>query len=1328
MDKMRRHWLASTLAVGAFFVPSARAATFQWTGNAPIFVAEWFNGTTTEFHEFQGLLEWQTFCNSRAGAACETFSLWSSPGNWDRNALPGLGDTVVIGASTVVTMGSFNSIYQGSLLPFGQAGLLTMGASSVLKLGLGTLRIATAGAIDTLALGLAGTLLNDGTVTVSNLAFASGQIRGTGTTKVNGSTAAKLDTGVQSGHTMEWAGSYSGTIDITLSSLATFHNTGNLQSVSGVGKFNLLGGTSLLDPGIVRNTGVMEGSFLFSNTRLLNDGSIDIGAGSLVANNNGIHAGSFIGAAGSEMRFAATGAGNGHRFLPGSSMSTQGRVVFSGTNHIVEGTYAAQETIVGTNFATLRFLSRPSSLPVVIVNPSSQVTFASQLGVDIGELTIGAAGANAFAFFSTGTASTAGKVSLLAGGLNTQAALNITGELVWNSGTLIGPVTAGSVTLGAGVRTLTGTLRNLGSGTWMAGSFLDWTGKLINSAGATFDLKSDVTVSGTGGSIENAGLFLKSDGTGTTTFTIAFDNSGRLEVQKGTLKLAGGGQHSGALVAGPGARIDLSGDNQFTNNVSPTGNVNFLGGRIQIINGTFTNNAQIAGVDLRVDPAGRLLNRGAFNSNLNSFVGQVDNFGEIVNESSIAQGAVLWNLNNKGFIHNTVNAHMVVAASWTHSDRILNDGSFEAFAPGTVSGRITNFGTMRLGNQTLTSLGVIENWGSLELQNMLVEGKVQSTSTNDLNGISVHIAPGGSLTTAGMYLGSGFTWIDGLLEATGGFLQNNDILKGVGVLRGDVALGGYAQVTPGSPTGTLTIQGNLDITTRAFGPFGNIVIEIAGANDHGKLLVSGHTALDAVADLSFAPGYLPKDGQAFTWLRSNTVSGFVEARLLGLPFDWQATTEVGPTAVTTTLLNEPAADFSAQIQTFGVVSIAQGNVGQNFVSLFSPVVLDGLNNAGWFVNQTDAGIEVRDLQNRAGAKIANRGDMRITGLFDNSGTIYNRAGGVFYNFAGGSNTGTITNAGSLYIVDLPFTNAKGGYLESRGELGVFGFNGGQFINDGEVQLYGSAFNSYSTAFFQGTIQNRGTFVVNSGATVEGTGSYYQVYGNDFAEPTTVVNGVLGSADVRFYAGSVSGTGTIVSDTVYAFGMRIEPGGTVGTVMVQPSSGASNMALRSMLVAPASLQNTLTIDGNFIADGVTFNIEFAGDGSRDVLHVTGQTTLVGTNFVRFLFVDGYAPQAGDSFVWLASDGGVSGLAQLVHAVFVRSSGGELSPWEAPADLSVSFRDGRLEVTAVPEPEQWAQFFAGLIVLGWAAYRRSSALRRKRCTRLPNVTIGDGAANV
>src|SRR5205807_9880084 len=114
-------------------------------------------------------------------------------------------------------------------------------------------------------------------------------------------------------------------------------------------------------------------------------------------------------------------------------------------------------------------------------------------------------------------------------------------------------------------RTLTGVINNDGVVTWSATGNLTFSGGAVNNhATGTFDIQTDIASSAQGsvGAFSNAGLFVKSAGTGTTTVggLSAFTNTGTVRAQTGTLSFMVPVTSSGAgnaFDAAAGAGIDF---------------------------------------------------------------------------------------------------------------------------------------------------------------------------------------------------------------------------------------------------------------------------------------------------------------------------------------------------------------------------------------------------------------------------------------------------------------------------------------------------------------------------------------------------------------------------------------------------------------------------------------------------------------------------------------------------------------------------------------------------------------------------------------------------
>ena len=116
-----------------------------------------------------------------------------------------------------------------------------------------------------------------------------------------------------------------------------------------------------------------------------------------------------------------------------------------------------------------------------------------------------------------------------------------------------------------------------GGGTWSAGSInLNPTftgnaaaGVVRNFAGSTFNNSFDGSLftqnfdngaeNGASALFDNQGILQKSGGTGTSTLSAAFNNSGTVNVNAGTLNFSGGGTDVGGTYAGTGATLQFGG-------------------------------------------------------------------------------------------------------------------------------------------------------------------------------------------------------------------------------------------------------------------------------------------------------------------------------------------------------------------------------------------------------------------------------------------------------------------------------------------------------------------------------------------------------------------------------------------------------------------------------------------------------------------------------------------------------------------------------------------------------------------------------------------------
>ena len=189
------------------------------------------------------------------------------------------------------------------------------------------------------------------------------------------------------------------------------------------------------------------------------------------------------------------------------------------------------------------------------------------------------------------TVSNNGVLNLASGTLTGAGALTISNLLNWNGGTLTG----------TGKKTVSGTLNLSGDQYFLDGTTLETTGATVwtgngtlyaanaaswnNTSTGTIDLQGDADFyqnNGAQPTFNNAGTLTKSNGTTTDESYISgiFNNTGTVQVKKGTLRLSGGGTNTGSFSIDNGATLKLSSNYNFNtgNSITGAGNFNIEGG------------------------------------------------------------------------------------------------------------------------------------------------------------------------------------------------------------------------------------------------------------------------------------------------------------------------------------------------------------------------------------------------------------------------------------------------------------------------------------------------------------------------------------------------------------------------------------------------------------------------------------------------------------------------------------------------------------------------------------------------------------------------------
>ncbi|MBI5383845.1 MAG: hypothetical protein HZA90_04070 [Verrucomicrobia bacterium] len=145
---------------------------------------------------------------------------------------------------------------------------------------------------------------------------------------------------------------------------------------------------------------------------------------------------------------------------------------------------------------------------------------------------------------------------------------SLRGTVTWTSGTINGAVSVASNAVlqvsGATEKGLnSGVLTNQGLVRWGGTGPLKFlAGAVANAAGGTMEIVDDLSFINwwPNGQFYNAGLVRKTAGSGTNSFTVAFHNTGTVEVQSGTVAIGGGGTGTGVFHAATNAALRFTGE------------------------------------------------------------------------------------------------------------------------------------------------------------------------------------------------------------------------------------------------------------------------------------------------------------------------------------------------------------------------------------------------------------------------------------------------------------------------------------------------------------------------------------------------------------------------------------------------------------------------------------------------------------------------------------------------------------------------------------------------------------------------------------------------
>jgi hypothetical protein len=943
-----------------------------------------------------------------------------------------------------------------------------------------------------------------------------------------------------------------------------------------------------------------------------------------------------------------------------------------------------------------------------------------------------------------GTTVNAGTFAWTGGGISGSGGFNNQGNLAWSGGTLTNTLvnqgnlnwsggTVNGILINSGAMTVSGTgtmaidnvgvLTNHGTITQTGTAQVQFnssnftypqlTGILNNAPDGTYNLTGDgglqsgtlYTSSGSypfgSGVINNSGLFEKTGGTGTSIIapSIAFNNTGTVEVDSGTMAFNGGGSiTTGNYVFNNGSVVQLAGGSETLSgaiNISGNGTLQINGAVVSAGGGnssTFTN---------LNNGANLLISGGAVYGDTNSSV----TFNLTGNSQTTFSGGLL------GGPGSTINMGNFIWTGGTISDYngfgsitgFTNNASMTISGPDAKSidttGVLTNHGTI---TQTGTAQVLFNNYSNYPTVQ-------QGVLTNAVDGTYNLTGDGGlsagtnanNFSTSGV--GSGFGVVNnaGLFEKTGGTETST--------IASTIAFNNTGTVEVDS--GTLAFQGGGSITSGNYVFSNGNVAQLAGGSEslNGSINLSGNGTLQingAVVSVSgsHSATFTNLTDRANLLINGGTVYGDTNSSVtFNLTGNSQTTFAGG-------LLGGPGSIINTGnfIWTGGTISDYNG---------FAPTT--GFTNNG---SMTISGTGTMAIDNVG--VLTNHGTITQTGTAQvqfNASSFLTFQSGLLNNSIDG--TYNLTGDGGL---------ASGFYTNSGGSFN--GIGSGTVNNVGLFEKTGGT--GISTIASTIALNNTGTVEVDSG-TLSFQGSVTQQSGNTLTGGTWNVNAnstlsLANGGDITTNQGNVTLSGANSSFTNFNSiannqgSFNLSNGRSFSTIGNLTNSGQVNIDKTSSLNVDGTFIQTATgtlagegtlagdtnLSGNIEAGnaGLTINGNLALNSDAALkfdlgsINVQGNLALNNANLILNFALGNNPLASGTQLTLLTYSGTESGVFDFNGSAVVNGSLIQFGVNTFQVDYAFGDPSVMLISKTIPEPSTYAMFGIGLILLAVTSHSR------------------------
>ena len=687
------------------------------------------------------------------------------------------------------------------------------------------------------------------------------------------------------------------------------------------------------------------------------------------------------------------------------------------------------------------------------------------------------------------------------------------------------------------------TLENAGTVLWTGGSIALNTAVVTNRAGALFETRgagSFVFAAGRS-RFDNTGTFRKSVNTGTTSIAsfISFNNFGTVELQTGTLVLAGGGANNGNYSVPVGTTLNLAGGiHTASSGSSITGAGGFtVSGAMASLDGLVNVNGTNLFTDGTTDLTGNYI---CTNNSLIISGGAVSFDG-----TGTVMPAIL-NL-SAGALDGGQLVTVGTAMNWTGGTM---RGGGRTFIPAEVTLNVANASQVNLFARTLENAGIVLWTGrNIAMDTAIVTNRAGALFETQGTGSLIFAAGRSRFDNAGMFRKS----VNAGIMTVASFIGLNnygtvELLTGVLNLAGGGANSGNYSVPVGTTLnlsgGTFTANSGSSIVGAGdFTVSGSVVATLGGlVNVSGRNLFSGGTAgltgnyICTNNTLTISGGSASFDG-----------TGTVAPALL----DLSAGTLGGGQFVTVThMMNWTGGTMGGSGRTFIPAGLTLNVANSSQVNLFSRT----LENEGTVLwTGGNIALDTAVVTNRAGALFETQGAGSLIfaagrSRFDNVGTFrksINAGTTTIAAFIGLNNYGTVeiltgtlelagggANSGNYAVAVDTTLNLSGGTFTASSGSSIAG-KGGFSVSRSAVASLGGLVNvSGGNLFSGGTASLTGNYIcTNNTLTISGGGASFDGTGTLAPALLNLSSGTLGGGQLvkvgrmmNWTGGTMSGSG------------------------------------------------------------------------------------------------------------------------------------------------------------------------------------------------------------